>query len=342
VHRLVSRVRGFAALGPAEQDHWPALRMALGVGIPTVVLLLAGRPDLVIDAVFGGFAGMYGRGANRETRLRHQSSAAALLVAGVGLGSALSARLSPEVVLVLGEAVFAGIASLVADRAGFRPGGPFFALFAFGACAALDRADPFAATSVALASALFALAVGASSPRAAARPATPSPPGRPSLRRAAGYGVAVAASGLAALAIGIGHPHWAMAGAAVPLSATGVHGRLRRGVHRVVGTLAGLCLTGVILAFDPSPLAMGVLVVVLQFPTELFMVRHYGLALFFFTPLILLMTRLALPGPAQALITDRAVETVLGVLVGFAVVLVDARMQGRQRSSPASGEGPPS
>ncbi|NUP73215.1 MAG: FUSC family protein [Sinomonas sp.] len=164
---------------------------------------------------------------------------------------------------------------------------------------------------------------------------TPLPSARPSLRTAAGYATAVAASGLAALAIGIGHPHWAMAGAAVPLSATGVRGRLKRGVHRVVGTLAGLCLTGIILAFHPSPLLMGILVVALQFPTELFMARHYALALFFFTPLILLMTRLALPGSAESMITDRAIETVLGVLVGFAVVLLDARLVRRPRSAPA-------
>jgi hypothetical protein len=310
--------------------------MVLGVGIPTVVLLLVGRPELVIDAVFGGFAGMYGRGADRATRLRHQSAAAALLVAGVGLGSALSALEAPEVVLVLGEALFAGLASLAADRAGFRPAGPFFALFAFGACAALNRADPFTASAVALASALFALAIGASSPRARFRPPQSSRTALPSLKRAGGYAIAVATSGLAALAIGIGHPHWAMAGAAVPLSAPGISGRLTRGVHRVVGTLAGLCLSAAIFAFHPSTLAMGVLVVALQFPTELFMVRHYALALIFFTPLILLMTRLALPGTAQAMITDRAVETVLGVLVGFAVVLAEARVLRRVRSAPAS------
>ncbi|MCH6471637.1 FUSC family protein [Sinomonas terrae] len=327
---LLSRLRGFVAVGPSEQDHWPALRMALGVGIPTIILLLMGRPELVIDAVFGGFAGMYGRGADRVTRLRHQSSAGGLLVAGVALGSALSAVQSPGVALVLGEALFAGLASLAADRVGFRPAGPFFALFAFGACAALERADPFPGTAVALASAVFALAIGASSPRAATRPPQPPQAALPSLRRGGGYAIAVAASGLAALAIGIGHPHWAMAGAAVPLSAPGISGRLRRGVHRVVGTLAGLCLTAAIFAFHPSTLAMGVLVVALQFPTELFMVRHYALALFFFTPLILLMTRLALPGTAQAMITDRAVETVLGVLIGFAVVLVDARVRGRR------------
>lgn len=324
---LAARLRGFAALGPAEEDHWPALRMVLGVGIPTVALLVAGHPELVIDAVFGGFAGMYGRGANRMVRLRHQSSAGVLLVAGVGLGSSLSALQAPEPTLVLAEAAFAGLASLGADLAGFRPAGPFFPLFAFGACAALHRADPGVATAVALASAVFAIAIGASSRRAAARRAVRLPRTRPSLWRAGGYVLAVSVSGLASLALGIGHPHWAMAGAAVPLSATGFHGRLRRGVHRVVGTLAGLALTAVILAFHPSPLMMGALVVVLQFPTELFMARHYALALLFFTPLILLMTRLALPAPAQTLIADRAVETVLGVLVGFGVILIDAGLR---------------
>lgn len=93
-------------------------------------------------------------------------------------------------------------------------------------------------------------------------------------------------------------------------------------MHRILGTLAGLGLSALLFATDPAPLAMALLVVCRQFPTELFIARHYGLALFFFTPLILLMTQLASPVPVDSLLRDRAVETIVGVVIGAAVVLV--------------------
>ena len=65
-----------------------------------------------------------------------------------------------------------------------------------------------------------------------------------------------------------------------------------------------------------------ILVMVLQFPTELFMVRHYGLALTFFTPVILLMTQLASPIGPMSLLADRGLETLIGAAVGITVVLL--------------------
>ncbi|WP_190812761.1 hypothetical protein [Saccharopolyspora pogona] len=38
-----------------------ACRVAVGLFFPVLVLLMSGRPDLIIYAVFGSFTGMYGR-----------------------------------------------------------------------------------------------------------------------------------------------------------------------------------------------------------------------------------------------------------------------------------------
>jgi hypothetical protein len=59
-----------------------------------------------------------------------------------------------------------------------------------------------------------------------------------------------------------------------------------------------------------------------MFPTELFMTRHYGLALGFFTPLIMLMTELAAPAEPRTFITGRAIDNLLGVAVGITVALI--------------------
>jgi uncharacterized membrane protein YccC len=62
-------------------------------------------------------------------------------------------------------------------------------------------------------------------------------------------------------------------------------------------------------------------VVLMQFLTELFVLRHYSLALLFITPLALLMVQLGHPQPVGPLLQARVVETAVGVTVGLATVL---------------------
>lgn len=81
---------------------------------------------------------------------------------------------------------------------------------------------------------------------------------------------------------------------------------------------------------------LALLVILFQFGTELFMTRHYGLAMVWFTPVILLMTQLASPADPQVLITERAVETVVGAGVGILVVVL-IRSRRNRRPAPAAG-----
>ena len=71
------------AMTPPTEDHRPALRVALGLAIPGVALLAAGRPDLIIYAVFGAITGMYGRTETRSRRFAHQTQGGVILVLGV-------------------------------------------------------------------------------------------------------------------------------------------------------------------------------------------------------------------------------------------------------------------
>ncbi|MDQ0635724.1 putative membrane protein YccC [Arthrobacter pascens] len=70
---------------------------------------------------------------------------------------------------------------------------------------------------------------------------------------------------------------------------------------------------------------LAVLVIVFQFTTELFMTRHYGIAMVSFTPVILLMSQLAAPIDPAVLIMERGVETLVGALVGILVVVAVRR-----------------
>jgi uncharacterized membrane protein YccC len=62
------------------------------------------------------------------------------------------------------------------------------------------------------------------------------------------------------------------------------------------------------------------------------MTRHYGLAMAWFTPVILLMTQLASPAEPRILILDRAVETLVGALMGILVVVAVRRPGSRRRT----------
>jgi uncharacterized membrane protein YccC len=124
-------------------------------------------------------------------------------------------------------------------------------------------------------------------------------------------------AGAMATGAGVGHPYWAMVSAVVPLAARDYAGQLDRGVHRVVGTAAGLLLAALLLAVDLPGLAVIAVIVVLQAGAELWVGRNYAIALVFVTPLALLMVHLVAPTPASVLLVDRGVETVIGVAVGL-------------------------
>lgn len=127
---VLRQVRALHRLEPANNDHLAALRVAISVAIPSLILLLLGRADLIIYAVFGALTGMYGRSEPHQLRLRHQSQAALVLVGGVAVGVFLSVNHLHSWWLVAVEAVLAGIGSVYSDRVKLKPNGPFFGILA--------------------------------------------------------------------------------------------------------------------------------------------------------------------------------------------------------------------
>ena len=354
--RVVEQVRALHRLEPATNDHLAALRVAASVAVPSLLLLVAGRPDLIIYAVFGALTGMYGRNEQHQLRLRHQAQAALVLLSGVGVGVFLSVNHLHSWWLVAVEAVLAGVGSVYSDRVRLKPNGPFFGILALGACASVPTVVPwYVAMLIAAGSAAFSVAVGFSGwlrrrswQRGAAR--NPGSAGRREVMlHAARYVLAVGAAGSLGVLSGSGHPHWAMAAAAVPLAGADLPSSVRRGVHRIVGTFVGLAVTAVVILPEPWTLTglfpgqqailLALLVILFQFTTELFMARHYGFAMVSFTPVILLMTQLAAPIDPALLILERGVETLVGALVGI-VVVVAVRRAGSRTPAALLGRAP--
>ena len=123
-----------------------------------------------------------------------------------------------------------------------------------------------------------------------------------------------------AVALGAEHHYWALVAAVVPLSVPGPTQRVARAVLRIGGTVAGLGVAAALLSPDLPAWAVVLVVVVLQGCAELFVLRHYAVALLFITPLALLVSRLTHPGPTPELIADRLLATTIGVAVALLVL----------------------
>jgi hypothetical protein len=331
------------SIGPGNKDHHPALRCAVGVFVPLLTLVLLGRLDLAIFASFGAFTGIYGRGEAHGSRFVLQLRAGLLMLAVILL-AALAARTvaalgldSAEAawVLVSATTLVAGACSLIISWWRIRPAGSLFHIFAFAAIASIPNQPPlWQAMLVAVLTAVFCLLVGFSSrilPSHRTPWVRPLPLRRtPDERRAAwlegtGYLVAAGLAGTfatwAGQSLGFGHNYWAMVAAVVPLVGHTTRHRVRRGLQRIIGTVLGLVLMAGILLLNLEPWQTVLVMALCQFGAEMFIIRQYLLAQVFVTPLALVSTLLVVPSSPGILLRDRIIETVIGAVVGIAVVL---------------------
>ncbi|MFD6137882.1 FUSC family protein, partial [Isoptericola sp. NPDC060257] len=154
--------------------------------------------------------------------------------------------------------------------------------------------------------------------------------------RLAGVRVVLASvvAGAGTLAAGLSHPAWAQLGATATLQGASTRHAVVRALQRGGGTVLGALLAWPLLAAHLSFAATCVVVVVLQVVTEVVVGRHYGLAMLTITPMALLMTSLGGSVDPAGIAASRALDTVLGAVVGvLAVVLVHPR---RRPAAPAA------
>jgi len=123
---------------------------------------------------------------------------------------------------------------------------------------------------------------------------------------------------LAAHYLNLTNPYW------VPISCLAVMQGLnfrqvwQRGIHRITGTFIGLGLTWLLLSLKVTPLSICLSIFILQFIVEMLIVRHYGLAVIFMTPLTLLLAEAghAMNISPDVLIEARFKDIVLGSTIG--------------------------
>lgn len=327
----------FVRVAPHQGEHRVAMRVALSVAVPLLVLCAIGRLDLSVYASFGAFASLYGRLDGYRDRILMQLAAGGVQVGAMVLGTALSVVAAPDAARVVVVAALAAGVTLIAHAYRWHPPGALFAVFAAGACATIPASGRTLAegTLVGAGGAAFAVAVTMSI--ALLRRGLPSvPASRPGARRtvAVEMAVTVGAGSVLAGIVGLAwvgtHWYWAMVAAVAALGGAGTTARIVRGAQRLIGTCVGILLAAALLMLALPPLVVLAIAIALQVCAELFVGRNYGLAMVFITPLALLMIELAVPTDPGPLLRDRLLDTMLGVAVGTAVAVVSATVRRRR------------
>jgi hypothetical protein len=346
-------IRSLFELRPSPV-RWPiALQAAVAIGIPTVGFSLAGRSDLGLLASTGGFLALYLTGRSRRERAAKLPLIAAGLVASAVVGVLASGSLLGSLLAVFAIAVVS--ATLCLGLSVGPPGALFFVLIGG---VATHLAGPPAIGGAGIDGRLVVglLVLGC----IISYLVVLSPLLRPAVRRrdaalheerlpmrfvmddisrvillrlvlASAIAVAVSAP------LGLPRAYWVILTVVVILQ-NGHTVRLSalRGVHRVLGTFAGLALFGLIAVFAPEGLWLAVVLMGLQFVVEMVVIRNYGLALIFITPLALLISTQG--GHVGEIIADRVVDTLIGTAIAMLVLLgaLALRRFRRRRGSDAA------
>ncbi|MBM7516730.1 FUSC family protein [Nocardioides nitrophenolicus] len=341
--RLTPLLEELRRVGPPPVTRWAAVRAGGTLLVALLVLHAADAMELGAAATFGAFAAIYGGAVPYRRRWRQQVALAVVLTGAVATGSLAATSEHRAWWAVLVAALWSGIGAAGSDRWRWRPPGPVFLVFAAATCASVptELGRVPVAIGVCAATAAFAVTLAVVETAIEVRrgdvpehppPLPPLPPGRQRLHAVRCVVVVLVAGGLMT-STGLAHPYWAMVAAVVPLAATTLRQQVARGVHRVIGTLLGLVLAGLLLVLPLPALATIVVVALLQAGTELVVTRHYGLALVLITPLALLVTDLAHPEPLGELLGSRFVETAVGAAIGLGAAVLTRR---RRTTSPAA------
>lgn len=333
--------RSALVVHPGNENHVDiqvALRAGLTVLATLALVAVAGHHELAGFAALGAIVSVYGRLADPVGRILHVGAAGLLQVVTMVLASAVAWGLAgahPNVEAWVTPVVIAVVAALAcAGTALLRTGAPGATLVVFAAAGGLAGAPSGAdvarrglAVAFGVLVAVLVVAVAgartAVGRRRAGMPMLPALPPAPAWHLLAlRVGVGSLLGAVVAQALGLGHPGWAALGATAVLQGRNRGHVVVRGLHRGLGTAAGAAVAWLVLGLGLGYWPLVVVVAALQVVTELVVVRHYALAMLTITPMALLMSTLGAAGDPTTLATDRAIDTILGVVAGVVALLV--------------------
>jgi len=317
--------RHLVRINPSTRPWQMPFAAALAGGLPVVVGAAFGRMDYGVLSSLAGMVFLY----LPETPLVHRMiwlmSCAFGMVGCFSLG--VISHLVP--VLMLPFLTFATI--LVTMLCRFYRVGPPAATF-FVMSASVGAFSPTAVLDVPLKVGLFTLgcllacfvAFFYSVFILRLRPAAPVPAHPP-----AGFDAVVLEPVVIGAFVGISlalaqilhlvRPYWVPVSCLAVIQGMSLRAVWTRQIHRILGTGIGLGLTWVLLTLPLGDWTICLMVIGLTFLIESLVVRHYGIAVVFITPLTIFLAEAATlgQGSPNEVIIARFLDTVLGSLVGL-------------------------
>ena len=311
---------------------------ALASGLPLLVGAYFGRLDYGLVSSLGGLAFLY----LPDTPMHHRM--ARLMACIFAMSACYALGIMTHAVAAATVPLLTVIAVLVTMACRYYRIGPPGSLF-FVMVAAIGAYSPVPVLELPLRVGLIFLggllaavvAFGYSLVvlrRQAPAPAAPLP--RPGfdfvVLDAVLIGALVGISLALAVAFRLERPYWVPVSCLAVVQGSSLRAVWNRNLHRVAGTALGMLVASGVLSLPLGPWTVAPVVMLLSFAVEWLVVRHYGLAAVFITPLTILLAEAATLDPQAshaALIQSRFLDTALGCAVGLAggVVLHQPRLR---------------
>jgi uncharacterized membrane protein YccC len=92
-----------------------------------------------------------------------------------------------------------------------------------------------------------------------------------------------------------------------------------RAVERLLGTLLGVIVFEFIALIEPTGLWVVLIVMLLQFATQVVIARNYTLALIFITPLALVTTTIGHLSDSSVSVQGRIIDTISGSVIALSI-----------------------
>lgn len=336
-HGMRRAVVSLGTIVPAKEPRWPiALQAAIVLTVPIVVGIAFGRLDLGLIGATGAFTVPYFAALPRLERLRLRPIAGLGLVLTSVLGALLAPYPLPSALGLIAVTILIGI-SVHGYRLG--PPGPLFPILVYGMSGHAVNGGVPPLTLVATVAAGCAWAVLASIAPLVRRVhwrVKPRPLrellARPEWDRGARELVwrtaivAVAGTALSLVYVDPERAYWTVAAGVVVIGVVPGRGpALTRGLHRAVGTVAGVGVYLAIAYSDMAPLVLALTLGALQFITEFAITRHYAIAVTAVTPMALVIVTASAGKLGDLAVTgERITDTLVGAGIAVLTALVHA------------------
>jgi len=324
--RALRELGELARVNPSDRPWEMPIAAALASGLPIFIGAWFGELGLGLVASLGGLVFLY----LPATGLSHRM--AWLMVCAFGMAGSYAlgvlTHLHPSVALPVLVVITIVVTMICRFYAVPPPGSLFFimaaAIGAYGPAHGRDALTQIGALTLGCVLAVaiaFAYSLHMVSRRGAAQPIA---------RREPDFDFVVVDSvligGFVGLSLLIAHllrlerPYWVPISCLAVIQGASLRAVWVRQLHRITGTALGLLVFLALIQLPLAPWGVACVLTALTFVVETLVVRHYGLATVFITPLTILLAEAAqLGGLAPwGIMQARLVDTAIGALVGLA------------------------